>query len=484
MPSYRTEKDSLGEKRVPADAYYGIFTQRAKENFPLSGTRVHPRMIWALAVIKEAAAEANKELEMLDARTADAIVRASKEVQKGKFNDAFVIDVFQAGAGTPTNMNANEVIANRATQMLGGKIGTYIVHPNNHVNMGQSTNNVFPSAMRIAVFSTINDLITQLKMLESSLRKKAKQFRDVIKVGRTHLQDAVPLLLGQEFEAYADYVKRGYVRMRNLSDELLELGVGGTAIGTQVNAHPHFRKTCVSHIAKITGEKFYSTESPVYLTQSVDSFVQASAVLRAYATDALKIANDLILMTSGPKAGLHEIELPEVEPGSSIMPGKINPSIVEAYKMVCLQALGNDHAIEHASREGQLELNPMTPVIAHNLLSSVDLLTNGTKMFRERCVDGIRANREACERTFANSLSVATALTPYIGYEVTAYLVKEALKKGFSIREVVLEHGLMTEGELTRILNPYRMTHATVVDRELKTRILKSDAFRKLSRKV
>lgn len=481
---YRIERDDLGEKRVPADAYYGIFTQRAKENFQISGTTTHPKMIWALGVIKEAAAEANKELELLEPRIADAIVRASREVQKGKFNDQFVVDVFQAGAGTPMNMNANEVIANRATEILGGRRGEYKIHPNNHVNMGQSSNNVIPTAMRLTCTFMLNSLVQELKMLESSFLKKSRQFKDIIKVGRTHLQDAVPLLLGQEFAAYAEYVKRGYVRVRNVQDELRELGIGGTAVGTGLTAHPSFRKRCVSHINRITGERFYPTEASVFLTQSVDAFVHVSTVLRDYANDAIKICNDLTLMTSGPQAGLHELDLPAVEPGSSIMPGKVNPSIVEAYKMVCTYVTGNDVTIEHAAREGQLELNTMTPVIAHALFTSVELLTNGTKTFRERCVDGIRANKEAIERTFTNSLSVATALTPYLGYDITAYLVKEALRTHKSIREVVLVHELMTEGDLTRVLNPYRLTKPSVVDRELKNKILKSEAFRKLARKV
>lgn len=480
----RVEKDSLGEKRVPADAYYGIFTQRAKENFQISGVTTHPRMIWALGVVKEAAATTNKDLELLEPRIANAIVRAAKEVQKGKFNDQFVVDIYQAGAGTPMNMNANEVIANRATEILGGKLGSYLVHPNNHVNMGQSSNDVVPTVMRLAAVAMVNDLEAQFRMLESSLLKKAVQFKDVIKVGRTHLQDAVPLLLGQEFEAYAEYVKRDLMRMRNASTELYELGIGGTAVGTGITAHPLFRKRCVEHICELTGERFYPSQSTLYMNQSVDAFVQLSAELRAYAVDAIKICNDLVLMTSGPQAGLHEVELPSVEPGSSIMPGKVNPSIAEAYKMVCLQVMGNEHTIERASQEGQLELNPMTPVIAHNLIASLELLINGTKMFREKCIDGIRANKEACERTFMNSLSVATALTPYLGYDITAYLVKEALKKGMTIKDVVLAHELMTENDLTRLLHPYRLTKPVTIDRELQEKIRRSEAFRKMARKV
>src|SRR3989338_6109914 len=344
--SVRKESDSLGDVSVPSEAYYGAFTQRALENFQVSSYTTHSSMVRALGLLKLAAAQANMELGLLDKKRGEAIVKASEEVIEGKFNNEFSMDVFQAGAGTPLNMCANEVIANRATEILGGKKGEYWVHPNNHVNMGQSSNNVIPSAIKIAAYALSENVTAQMEALEEALEKKAKEFNKILKTGRTHLQDAVPVTLGQEFEAYAAFVRRDANKVRIAANTLLELGLGGTAIGTGITAHPKFGKAAVKNVVEVTGVKFFETNEHIYLTQSVMPFVDLSGAMRMSAIDLLKVSNDLVFMSSGPRAGISEIQLPEVEPGSSIMPGKVNPSIVEALKMASIHCIGNDHAIQ------------------------------------------------------------------------------------------------------------------------------------------
>ncbi|MBI4019693.1 MAG: aspartate ammonia-lyase [Candidatus Aenigmarchaeota archaeon] len=479
---YREESDSLGKKGVPRDAYYGIFTQRALENFQLSGSRVHSELVKALGMVKAACAQANMSLGLLDRRIGSAIAKAAMDVAGGRLGGWFPLDVYQAGAGTPTNMNANEVIANRAIELLGGKRGDYdIVHPNNHVNMSQSSNDAMPTAIRLACLGLSTRLARELGLLSVSLEKKAREFRDVIKVGRTHMQDAVPIMLGQEFQSYATAMTRCSGRIRKSMDGLLEVGLGGTAVGTGLNTHPKFRKEAVKRLAALSGYGLYPAKDPIHATNSMDSFMELSSSLRLLASEMLRICDDFVLMNAGPNAGINEIELPAVEPGSSIMPGKINPSIAEALKMACLQVLGNDHAVAEACREGQLELNVMTPLIADNLLLSLGLLSRGARMFREKCVAGIKANRERIGELFDMNLSVATALNPYLGYENTTKLVKLSLRQNKPLRELILEHGLMSKKDIDILLDPGKLTGPREIDKALLKRIRESKGFGRFS---
>lgn len=438
MAKYRLEKDALGAKKVPAKAYYGIFTARAFENFNLTGRKCHPELIKALGLVKLACARSNILLKALALKRGRNIIRACTEVIAGKFNGHFVLDMLQAGAGTPHNMNANEVIANRAIELAGGKKGDYkIIDPNDHVNLGQSSNDVIPTAIRLASLNLLAKLFPELKLLEASFGKKVKQFHKIIKVGRTHLQDAVPIRLGQEFDAYREAVRRGTMRIEEAAKELLELGLGGTAIGTGINAHPKFQHHAAKELSRITGYKFKASRSKIYLTQSMSAFASLAEALSITVTEFIKVSNDLMLLSSGPLAGLNEISLPSVEPGSSIMPGKINPSIVEAFKMSCMQIQGYSEVVARASQEGNLELNVQTPLIAYNLFGSIELLQKACQMMRLFCVDGIRANRKVIDKQLNSSLCAATALTPHLGYKTTAELVKEALKRGLPLKEVV-----------------------------------------------
>ncbi|HLD81219.1 MAG TPA: aspartate ammonia-lyase [archaeon] len=481
--SVRKESDSLGDVSVPSEAYYGAFTQRALENFQVSSYTTHSSMVRALGLLKLAAAQANMELGLLDKKRGEAIVKASEEVIEGKFNNEFSMDVFQAGAGTPLNMCANEVIANRATEILGGKKGEYWVHPNNHVNMGQSSNNVIPSAIKIAAYALSENVTAQMEALEEALEKKAKEFNKILKTGRTHLQDAVPVTLGQEFEAYAAFVRRDANKVRIAANTLLELGLGGTAIGTGITAHPKFGKAAVKNVVEVTGVKFFETNEHIYLTQSVMPFVDLSGAMRMSAIDLLKVSNDLVFMSSGPRAGISEIQLPEVEPGSSIMPGKVNPSIVEALKMACVKVVGNDTAIEMAAKEGQMELNVMTPVIAHCLIESLEVFANAVKMFTEKCVKGITADDQRARELLEQSTAMATALNPYLGYEVMSRIVKTCISENRSVKDVILENQLMSKADLDKVLDIESLTKPGEVDAGLAEKVKKSKAYEKFTAK-
>jgi len=472
MPKFRIEKDSLGELKVPANAYYGIFTERARKNFKLTGKTTHPVLIKSYAIVKQAAAEANWKLGRLQPKIAKAIIQAAKEVQSGKFNNQFPIDMIQAGAGTPHHMNANEVIANRAIEILGGEKGDYsLVNPNDHVNLGQSSNDVTPTAVRIAVRFLLVDFLKELKLLEDAFEAKAKQFANIVKVGRTHLQDAVPIRLGQEFGAFAETVRRGRLLIEQAADMILELGLGGTAVGTGINSDKRYPDLAVKSIARITGFKFHASKNMVYMSQSMAVFGVLAARLKLHALEMIKISNDLMLMSSGPKGGLKELDLPDVEPGSSIMPGKINPSIVEPYKMVCLQVSGLSDVVLSTLSEGNLQLNVWTPLIAYDFVEGITLFTNGTKMFRTNCLSGIKANRKRIAELLDNSLVTATALTPYIGYLTTALLVKESLATDKPLKVLAVEKGLLAKSELGKILRPAVLTEPMPIDKKLQKKI-------------
>ncbi|MEK6977177.1 MAG: aspartate ammonia-lyase [Candidatus Hydrothermarchaeota archaeon] len=457
--AYRVERDTLGEVSVPKNAYYGAQTQRAVENFPVSGLRLQVRFVRAQGTIKKAAALANIEAGGLDRRVGEAIVRAAQEIIDGRLNDQFVVDVYQAGAGTSQNMNANEVIANRAIELLGGRRGEYrLVHPNDHVNMGQSTNDTIPTAIHIAALDGIErELIPALEGLRDALRGKAREFHGVIKAGRTHLQDAVPIRLGQEFGAYAAMVDHGIARVKRASGDLRELNLGGNAVGTGINTRPGYAERAIAEINKMTGLHFHKAEDLFEATQNTDAVVDVSGALRTLVTSLMKIADDLRLLSSGPRTGLREINLPAVQPGSSIMPGKVNPVMAEMLDMVCFQVIGNDAAVARAGQAGQLELNVMMPVIAYNIINSIEILTGGVRAFTERCVRGITCNPEICARYAELSTAVVTALTPRLGYEKAAALAKEASEKGKTIRELVLEKGLIPEEELRQLLDLEKM---------------------------
>lgn len=469
MRKFRIEQDPLGKKKVPADAYYGIHTQRAVENFPISGLRVHKELIWALGAIKLAAARTNTALKLLDHRKAQVIARAATEVMQGKLNAQFVVDPFQAGAGTPLNMNANEVIANRAIELLKGRKGNYkLVHPNDHVNMSQSTNDVMPTAMRLACLKLLPKLLEASTGLQKALQQKARQFSGIAKSGRTHLQDAVPILLGQEFSAYAVMLAKATHRIAQLRSVLSQVNIGGTAVGTGINTHPRYRAMVVKRLNAITKLKLSSTPNMFESTSSLADFLLLSGTLRSLAVDLSKLSNDLRLLSSGPRTGFVELTLPAVEPGSSIMPGKVNPSMAEMLNMVCDQVLGNDTTISLCAQQGQLELNVMMPVVAHDLLASIKLLTNGIREFTYRCIRGIRANKKACEYYYTHSLGLATLLSPKIGYDRAAKLAQEALKKHKTIRQMVLDKKLLGERELDALLDPKNTTQPKLKTKKMR----------------
>jgi len=476
---YRIEKDVLGEINVPSDSYYGAFTQRALINFQISGTMVHKDFIAALATIKKAAALSNVQLKQLDNKIGNAIVKAAEEVIEGKFDSYFVVDVYQAGAGTPFNMNCNEIIANRATEFLGGKLGQYIVNPNNHVNMAQSTNDVIPTAARIAILTLAKNLISEIKFFEKSLRDKAKQFDSILKVGRTHWEDAVPITLGQEFESYAVSVAKDTQRILDSAEELKELGIGGTAVGTGITTHPEFHRTIVEKLSESAKIDFKTTSNMIELTQNYNCFVSFSSSLKMLAIDLLRIANNLSILNSGPKAGIAEIMLPDVEPGSSIMPGKINPSIPECAIMVAFDVMGKNETVNLAAQYSVLELNVMCPIIAYNILQSMKLLTNTLKMFRELCIDGIQVNEGRCLELLHKSTAISTALNPYLGYQVVSKIVKESLENNLSIKEIVLKHKLIDEKDLDKILSPQEMTQPKEPDKSLISKIKSSENYKK-----
>ncbi len=463
----RIEKDSLGEIEVPDNALYGAFTTRASRNFQISGLRAKPEFIKSIALIKKSAALANMKLGMLDTKIGNAIVQAADEVIEGKYRDQFILDVFQAGAGTPFNMNTNEVIANVAIKKLGGKPGDYhIVHPNNHVNMAQSSNDVIPTSIRLSVLLTLPYLVKEIEKIIATFHEKAAEYDSVIKVGRTHLEDAVPIRYGQVFDGYGAALEKCIERIKNAQNCMLELGIGGTAVGTGINTHPDFKKTIISELNRLTGLEFYPGNS-IMLSWSMTGFVEMSNSLRILAIELNKISNDLRLLNSGPKTGISEIILPEVEPGSSIMPGKINPSIPEAVNMVCFQVTGNDHAVALAAEAGQLELNVMTPLIAFDLLWSIELLTNTIRMLREKCVSGIIVDVKRCTELLEKSHALATVLNPYIGYENVAELVKAALSENKSLKQVIIEKDVIPEKYLNEILDAKKMTEPRVIDKRM-----------------
>ncbi len=459
MSDLRKEKDSLGFVEVPAKAYYGAQTARAVENFPISGMRADPQLIRALGMVKRAAAEANKELSLVDAKRADAIIQAAQEVIDGRWNAEFVVDVFQAGAGVSLHMNTNEVIANRANEILGGKLGEYAqVHPNDHVNYGQSTNDVFPTAMRLATLLALDTFYPVLDNLAATFAQKAQAFHGIMKSGRTHMQDAVPMRLGQEFAAYGLAVEKGRKFLELASSTLRELGLGGSAVGTGINTHPDYRVKAVAHLARISGQHLTPAQDMRWAMQSNACMADVSSALRGIALETIRISTDIRLLSSGPNTGFAEIYLPSLQPGSSIMPGKINPVLPELAAMVSFQVIGNDTAVAYAVQAGQLELNVMMPTMAFNVLQSVSILANMLREFDERCVRGITANDKRCELYAESTVSLATALNPYIGYAKAAEIVKESVATGKSIIEIARAKKLLTEQEIAEILDPVRMT--------------------------
>ena len=455
----RIEKDSLGPLEVPADAYYGVQTARAVANFPISGERLHREMVRAVARIKIAAAKANRDLGVLDKAKADAIVRAAEEVVAGKLDSHFVVDAYQAGAGTSFHMNVNEGVANRACELMGGERGdTALVSPNDHVNMAQSTNDVIPTAIRLAAYELSGPVVEEMAALACSFAGRAAAFRTVLKSGRTHLQDAVPVTLGQEFEGYQVCVEGWVESLKRSREGLLPLGLGGNAAGTGINAHPRYRERTIANIAALTGAPFRPSPNLFEAMQSMAPFVRLSNDLRGFCLDLTRIANDFRLLASGPTTGFDEIVLPAVQPGSSIMPGMVNPVVAEMTNMVCFQVLGYDTTVAYAAQAGQLELNVMMPVIAHNLLRSLAILAPTMRVLRTTCVDGITANEETCREYFEHSISLATALNPYIGYMAAAEVAKESAKSGKTVVEIVRERKLLTEEQIKKVFSAAEMT--------------------------
>ncbi|MHB2156321.1 aspartate ammonia-lyase [Calditrichota bacterium GD2] len=462
----RLEHDLLGEREVPAEVYYGVQTLRALENFNITGISIahYQSLIESLAMVKMAAAKANRDLGLLDKDIAKAIITACREIIEGRWHTNFVVDVIQGGAGTSTNMNANEVIANRALEILGHKRGEYqYCHPNNHVNLSQSTNDVYPTALKIALFRSTQKLIQVLKNLIESFNRKAREFADVIKIGRTQLQDAVPMTLGQEMEAYASTLSEEVERLQQNARLFLEVNLGGTAIGTGINAHPEYGKLAVQYLEEISGIPVKLAPNLVEATQDTGAFVMFSSALKRLAVKLSKIASDLRLLSSGPRAGLNEINLPKMQPGSSIMPGKVNPVIPEVVNQIAYKVIGNDLTITMAAEAGQLELNVMEPVMAQSLFESIEMLKNGMLTFKYRCVDGITANRERCREMVENSISLVTALNPVLGYETCTEIAREALEQNKGVYELVLEKGLLTREELDEYLKPENMIAPKVV---------------------
>ncbi|KSU74179.1 aspartate ammonia-lyase [Bacillus altitudinis] len=466
--TYRYEKDFLGEKEIPADVYYGVQTLRAKENFPITGYRMHEELIRAFAIVKKAAAQANMEVGRLYEGIGNAIVQASDEVIEGKFHEYFIVDPIQGGAGTSMNMNANEVIGNRALEIMGHQKGEYIhLSPNTHVNMSQSTNDSFPTAIHIAVLKQLDILLETMQSMHDVFQKKAKEFDHVIKMGRTHLQDAVPIRLGQEFEAYSRVLSRDIKRINQSKQHLYEVNMGATAVGTGLNADPRYIEIVVKKLADISGLPLVGAEHLVDATQNTDAYTEVSAALKVCMMNMSKIANDLRLMASGPRAGLAEIALPARQPGSSIMPGKVNPVMAELINQIAFQVIGNDHTICLASEAGQLELNVMEPVLVFNLLQSISIMNNGFRSFTDHCLADIEANEKRLKEYVEKSAGVITAVNPHLGYEAAARIAREAILTGQSIRDLCLQNDVLTEEELDIILNPYEMTKPGIAGAEL-----------------
>jgi aspartate ammonia-lyase len=459
MSVVRKEKDSLGFIEVPERAYYGAQTARAVENYPISGMRAHPLLIRAFGMVKRAAAEANKTLGLISDKRADAIIQAAQEVIDGKWNNEFVVDVFQAGAGVSFHMNTNEVLANRANEILGSKLGEYAeVHPNDHVNYGQSTNDVFPTGMRIGTLLVLETLYPVLDKLAAAFRQKATEFDGILKSGRTHMQDAVPIRLGQEFAAYGLAIEKAKRGIQLASDSLRELGLGGSAVGTGINTHPDYREKAVANLARISGQKLIPAPDMRWAMQSNACMGDVSAALRSLALEVIRISNDIRLLSSGPNTGFAEIYLPSLQPGSSIMPGKINPVMPELAAMVSFQVVGNDTAVAMAVQGGQLELNVMMPTMAYSVMQSATILANMLRQFNDRCIAGITANKDRCDFYAQSTVSLATALNPYIGYAKAAEIVKESVATGESIIKIARAKKLLNEEEISAILDPVSMT--------------------------
>ena len=458
MLKFRLESDSIGEKQVPIDAYYGVQSLRARENFKISGTKVHYEFIRAIVEIKKAAAITNKDAGVIDEKIANAMLVACDEILAGKYLDNFIVDAIQGGAGTSLNMNANEVIANRAIEILGGNKGDYkLVHPNDHVNCAQSTNDVFPSAGKIAVIRLIKKAVSNLELFYSALIEKSQQFASVIKMGRTEMQDAVPISFGQSFSAYAQAIKRDKERFTKAIKELSTLNMGGTAIGTGINAQEEYIKNIVPNVQKVSGLKLVQAEDLVDATQNLDCFIYVSGIIKACAVNLSKMANDLRLMSSGPRTGFNEINLPPKQNGSSIMPGKINPVIPEVINQISFNVIGNDTTITLAAEAGQLELNAFEPIIFYCLFESLETLTNGVKVFTEDCIKGITINIDSCQDEVERSIGIVTALCPYIGYTKASKIAKKALKEKKKVRDVLIEEKIVEKEQLDKILDPQQM---------------------------
>lgn len=465
---YRSEHDSVGEKAVPKDVYYGVQSLRAAENFHITGLTMHPELINSIAEIKKASAITNLEIGLLDKRVAEAIVHACDEIVAGKLHEAFIVDPIQGGAGTSLNMNANEVIANRAIELLGGQKGDYtLVNPNDHVNYGQSTNDVFPSAGKLTVLKLLVRAQIQLERLYKALDAKAAEFDDVLKMGRTQMQDAVPIRLGQEFRAYSEAIRRDIARFERAKDEMRCLNMGGTAIGTGINADEQYLRRIIPNLSKVTGLSLVQAFDLIDATQNLDEFVAVSGAVKTCAVNLSKMSNDLRLMSSGPRCGFGEINLPPKQNGSSIMPGKVNPVIPEVVNQVAFNIIGNDMTVTMAAEAGQLELNAFEPIIFYNLIQSVETLTYAVHTFVDNCVTGITANRERCRDLVENSVGIITALCPHVGYEKAAQLAKQAIETGASVRKLILDEGLLDQEALDKILDPYSMTEPGISGKEL-----------------
>lgn len=457
--AFRTERDSMGEMQVPAEAYYGAQTQRAVLNFPISGTRFSRPLIRALGLVKQAAADVNHDLGQLDDQDWQVISAAAAEVVEGRWDSQFVLDIFQTGSGTSTNMNANEVIAHRAAELLPAEAAGHKIHPNDHVNMGQSSNDAIPTAIHVAALEAVQrELLPALAGLETSLEAKAAEFDPIVKIGRTHLQDATPIRLGQEFSGYASQIAHGRRRLEHAAADIEELAIGGTAVGTGINTHPEFGARMAARLAALTGLPFREADNHFEAQAAKDAAVQLSGTLKTLAVSLMKIANDIRLLGSGPRCGIGELIIPETQPGSSIMPGKVNPVIAESVMMVAAQVMGNDLAVTIAGERGNFELNVMMPVLAHNLLSSIQLLAASAENFDRRLVQGLQADRERAEGLVEQSLAMVTALAPVIGYDRAAEIAKTSHKTGRTVRELVTEQQILPPDQVERLLDPWSQT--------------------------
>ncbi|MGV8914969.1 MAG: aspartate ammonia-lyase [Kaistella sp.] len=467
MEKFRIESDLLGELKVPIDAYYGVQTQRAVDNFYITGRKMgeYPEFVKAIGYVKLAAVQTNHALGLIDDKMLKVISEACQDIIDGKFHDQFPVDMIQGGAGTSVNMNANEVLANRALEIMGFEKGDYQhCYPNDHLNLSQSTNDVYPTTVKLAIIMMNHILVEHLQQLNESFRAKGKEFHDVIKMGRTQLQDAVPMTLGQEFEAYAANLDEEIILLNNISNLFLEINMGGTAIGTGLNAPEGYPKLCAEKLATLTGEDFVSAANLVEATPDTGSFLIYSSVLKRTAVKLSKICNDLRLLSSGPRAGLNEINLPPMQPGSSIMPGKVNPVIPEVVNQVCFKVIGNDLTVTLAAQAGQLQLNVMEPVLSESIIESMIFLQRAMDTLRTKCIDGITANREVCKNMVMNSIGIVTALNPYIGYKTSTKIAQEAMETGKSVYDLVLEHNILSKEKLDEILDPKNMlsSHAFV----------------------